>query len=239
MRQPVPYLEARGSLESRLLFGLYPDVLNHPGQERDVLRNLAGSYLYKDLLAYKGVRKPDLLEKLLRALALQVGSEVSYNELSQLLQVDKQTVTNYVDLLEKAFVVIRSSPFSRNLRNEITTSRKVYFYDNGIRNAILGNFSSLALRQDVGALWENFLVSERLKANHYAGRWAQSYFWRTHAQQEIDYVEESDGQLAAFEFKWNSNARARFPKTFGETYGVASQAVITPDSMEEFLDVPV
>lgn len=236
-RQSVPYLEARGSLESRLLFGMYPDVLNHPGEERDVLSNLAGRYLYKDLLAYKGLRKPDLLEKLLRALALQVGSEVSFNELSNLLQVDKQTVANYVDLLEKAFVVFKLSPFSRNLRNEISTSRKVYFYDNGIRNAILGNFSPLSTRADVGALWENFVVGERLKANHYAGRWVQSYFWRTRAQQEIDYVEESDGQLAAFEFKWNPNARVRFPKSFAEAYPVVSQTTVTPDSMEEFLDV--
>jgi hypothetical protein len=236
-RQSVPYLEARGGLESRLLFGMYPDVLNHPGEEREVLRNLASSYLYKDLLAYKGLRKPDLLEKLLRALALQVGSEVSFNELSNLLQVDKQTVATYVDLLEKAFVVFKLPPFSRNLRNEISTSRKVYFYDNGIRNAILGNFSPLSTRADVGALWENFVVSERLKVNHYAGRWVQPYFWRTRAQQEIDYVEESDGQLAAFEFKWNPNARVRFPRTFAETYPVVSQNAVTPDSMEDFLGV--
>lgn len=229
------YWKAQASLDIRLIYGMYPEVINQTGNEEAVLRQITGSYLYKDLLAYQGIRKPDVLSKLLTALALQVGSEVSYNELSNTLRIDRTTIENYISLLEQAFVVFRLQPFSRNLRNEISSSRKIYFYDNGIRNAIISNFNPLALRADVGALWENFLVSERMKAKHYRQGYGQRYFWRTHAQQEIDYIEEYDGQLHAYEFKWNPKAKAKFPKTFKATYPTATTQVITPDNFDDFL----
>lgn len=229
--------QAITGLEQRLLFGMYPDVVTSPGHERELLSNLASSYLYKDILSFGNIRKPELLEKLLQALAFQLGSEVSLNELSSMLQIDRKTVENYIGLLEKAYVIFRLGTYSRNLRNEIASTRKIYFYDNGIRNALVGNFNPLALRQDTGALWENFLVSERMKANHYAQRWfVNSYFWRTKQQQEIDYVEESNGQLSAFEFKWNPKAKVRFPNIFLETYDVKEASFINSENFEAFLN---
>jgi predicted AAA+ superfamily ATPase len=229
------FLEARRQLETRLLYGFYPDVVTNLGDERAILQELSSSYLYKDLLTLGGIRRPELLDKLLVALALQVGSEVSYNELSRLLQIDRATVESYIGLLEKAFIVFRLQPFSRNLRSEISSSRKIYFYDNGIRNAILADFKPLDLRSDVGALWENFLISERQKYLHYSQQWVRSYFWRTHQQQEIDYVEEQDGDFRAFEFKWNPNAKARFPKPFLETYHPILQEVLHRDNFDGFV----
>ena len=182
------FLSVKQTLEARLIYGSYPDVLNHSDEAKEILMNIAGSYLYKDLLALEGIRKPVLLEKLLVALALQMGSEVSYNEIAQTIGSDSKTVEKYIDLLEKCYIVFRLSAFSRNLRTELKKSKKIYFYDNGIRNAILQNFAPLALRADVGALWENFFISERVKANHYQGRYVKSYFWRTTQQQEIDYI---------------------------------------------------
>ena len=157
----VGYTEASAQLEERLIFGMYPDILNHRSEARDVLKQLTSSYLYKDVLSLTGIKKPDLLDKLLKALALQLGSEVSYNELSNMLQIDKATVSKYIDLLEKAFIVFRLNSFSRNQRNEIKNNRKIYFYDNGIRNMIINNLNPLDLRTDKGALWENFLIAER------------------------------------------------------------------------------
>ncbi|GAB3166800.1 ATP-binding protein [Telluribacter humicola] len=229
------YLAARQQLEPRLVYGMYPEVINSLGDEEAVLRQIASSYLYKDLLNYHGIRKPEMLSKLLVALALQVGSEVSYNELANLLRIDRNTVEQYIGLLEQAFVVFRLPPFSRNVRNEISSSRKVYFYDNGIRNAIINNFNPLALRNDTGALWENFLISERMKRNEYAGAYGKRYFWRTHAQQEIDYLEEYGGGLHAYEFKWNPQAKARFSRTFTDAYPDATTQVISRDNFEEFL----
>ncbi len=229
------YLAARQQLDLRLVYGMYPEVVENLGNEQAVLKQLAGSYLYKDLLNYQGIRKPEVLSKLLLALALQVGSEVSYNELSNLLRIDRATVEQYIGLLEQAFVVFRLAPFSRNVRSEISSSRKVYFYDNGIRNAVIDNYNSLSLRNDVGALWENFLISERMKANHYNDAHGKRYFWRTHAQQEIDYLEEYDGRLHAYEFKWNPRAKARFPKTFTNAYPDASVEVISKDNFDDFL----
>ncbi len=231
------FLAARQQLETRLLYGFYPDVVTSIGDERAILQQLSSSYLYKDLLTFGGIRRPELLDKLLIALALQLGNEVSYNELSRTLQIDRATVESYIGLLEKAFIVFRLGPFSRNLRTEISSSRKVYFYDNGIRNAILADFKPLALRGDVGALWENFLVSERQKVLHYSGQWARSYFWRTHQQQEIDYLEEQDGALRAWEFKWNPTAKARFPKPFLDTYQPTQTTVVHRDNFEEFVGV--
>lgn len=168
-------------------------------------------------------------------MALQLGSEVSYNELSNLLGVDRSTVESYINLLEKCFVVFRLDSFSRNIRNEIKKGKKVYFYDNGIRNAVISNFAPLELRTDVGALWENLMVSERVKRNAYTSSFANLYFWRTHEQQEIDLIEEEDGILRAYEFKWNTKAKAKMPKSFAENYQNSIYEVITPDHFWSFL----
>jgi uncharacterized protein len=221
----IGFVKAEQQLEMRLLYGMYPDVINRTSEAFEVLKELVNSYLYKDILAFSTIRKPEILEKLLQALALQMGSEVSYNELSQLLGIDKNTVSNYIDILEKAFVVFRLKSFSRNLRNEIKTNQKIYFYDNGIRNMIIGNFNGLALRQDKGALWENFLISERMKKNSYENRLAKPYFWRTVQQQEIDYVEEVSGTVTAYEIKWNIKAKVKTPKLFNETYNAKTETV--------------
>ena len=229
-------LSARQTLESRLIYGSYPDVLNYQAEARETLTNLTSSYLYKDLLEMEGIRRPALLEKLLVALALQMGSEVSYNELAQTTGSDSKTVEKYIDLLEKCFIIFRLYAFSRNLRNELKKSRKIYFYDNGVRNAVLQNFTPLALRNDTGALWENFFISERLKANHYAGRYVKSYFWRTKSQQEIDYIEEGDGTFRAFELKWNpKRSSTAIPAAFTQAYPVSEAVVITPDNYIEYL----
>lgn len=222
-------------LYQRLVFGMYPEVVMYPEDAKRTLMTLSNSYLLKDLLSYEGIRKPSLLQNLVRAVALQVGNEVSYNELAQLVGVDKATVEKYVDLLEKCFVVFKLPSYSRNLRNEIKKGKKIYFYDNGIRNAVLSNFAMPEYRTDMGALWENFLISERVKRNVYEGNYAQMYFWRTQSQQEINYVEESDGQLKAFEFKWNPKAKATIPKAFTEAYPGSTFEVITPDNYEGFL----
>ncbi len=228
-------VNAQMQLENRLIFGMYPEIITNVGEERERLINLSQSYLYKDILSLKLIRKSDVLQKLLRALALQLGNEVSMNELSQVVGADKATVMSYINLLEKTFVIFRLLPLSRNLRNEISSSRKIYFYDNGIRNAIINNFSPLTLRQDVGALWENFLISERIKVNHYRKRYVNTYFWRTQAQQEIDYIEESDGQFKAFEFKWNERKTSKLPAKFAEAYAPQIFEVINRQNFDSFL----
>lgn len=230
------YLKAKSELNQRILYGMYPDVINHPGDEYDVLIQLSDSYLYKDLLALKGIRKPDLLEKLLQALALQIGNEISYNELSKLLQVDKNTVARYIDLLEKTFVVFSVPSFSKNMRKEISKGKKIYFYDCGIRNAVISNFNTLELRTDKGALWENFLFSERLKSLRYFGKRAKMHFWRTTDQREIDYVETESGSIKAWEMKWNPNAKTHTVSSFKETYGTSVE-ILTPANFNEFLEI--
>lgn len=229
-------VEAARALEQRLLFGSYPDVLNNPGDEPAMLSSLAAGYLYKDILSFGNIRRPEILEKLLQALALQMGNEVSFNELANLLKVNKDTVMNYLDLLEKSFIVFRLSPLSRNLRKEIASSRKVYFYDNGLRNMLINNFNPLELRQDKGALWENFLVSERKKRNLYAAHLHSAFFWRTHDGQEIDYVEDAGGKLSAFEFKWSAARSAKMPRAFAEAYPNADWSVVNQDNFQTFLE---
>ena len=229
-------IAVKQSLESRLIYGSYPDIINHTDEAKELLMNIAGSYLYKDLLALEDIRRPALLEKLLVALALQVGNEVSYNEIAQTVGSDSKTVEKYIDLLEKCYIVFRLGAFSRNLRTELKKSKKIYFYDNGIRNAVIQNFAPLSMRNDAGALWENFFISERIKANEYEGRYAKSYFWRTTQQQEIDYIEESDGQFAVFEMKWNPRKKTTpLPAAFLKTYPVAQEAVVTPENYLEWL----
>ena len=228
--------EEKRLLEQRMIYGLYPEVVTKPGDAKRILVNLANNYLYRDLLEYRGVKKPEVLQKLVRALALQIGSEVSYNELSRTVGVDKATVESYIDLLEKCFVVFRLPAYSSNLRSEIKRGRKIYFYDNGIRNALLSNFAPLELRDDVGMLWENMMVSERIKRNSYSRSYAQMYFWRTQQQQEVDLIEEQDGRLTAFEFKWNTKKKAKLPKTFIDNYPNTDFKVISPDNYVEFVD---
>lgn len=218
LEQHLGYLKASQQLALRLVYGMYPDVINSIGDEEEVLSLLTESYLYKDVLSLTDIKKPEALAKLTRALAYQVGSEVSYAELSNLIDLDAKTVAKYIDLLEQSFVVFRLPSFSRNLRNEIKRNTKIYFYDNGVRNAVIDAFKPLDLRKDVGALWENFLVSERLKKNRYEKRRVSSYFWRTKQKQGIDYIEEHQGDLSAYEFKWSSSKNAKFSATFTNNY---------------------
>lgn len=222
-------------LEQRLLFGHYPEVITSPGQERDVLTQLASSYLYKDIFTFQDLRKPELLDKLLKALALQIGSESSYTKLAEVVGSDVATVQRYIDLLEKTFIIFRLPAYSRNLRTELKKSRKIYFVDCGIRNAIIGDFRPINHRTDIGGLWENFLVSEKRKYNAYNSFYGSTYFWRTVRQQEIDYLEEYDGRLFAYEFKWNSKKRKRLPKPFQTAYPEHEFLNITPDNYQSFL----
>jgi predicted AAA+ superfamily ATPase len=222
-------------LQHRMIFGYYPDIVNNLGDETELLKNLADSYLFKDILMLDGIKKPEKLIKLLQALAFQVGSKVSYNEIGTLVGLDSKTIEKYVDLLEQSFVIFKLNSFSRNLRNELKFSRKIYFYDNGIRNAVINNFSPLAIRQDTGMLWENYLVSERMKRNHYDKNYCNSFFWRTKAQQEVDYLEEKNGKLFAYEFKWNLKKNAKITKTFTSNYPEAEINIITPENYLDFV----
>lgn len=236
LQNQVGFLSATQQLENRIIYGMYPSVLNSLGNEEMVLNELTSAYLYKDILALSGIQKPEVLENLVRALALQCGSEVSLNELASLLNIDKNTVSTYIRLLEQAFVVFRLPSYSTNQRTEIRHGNKVYFYDNGIRNAVIKNFNPLSLRQDVGALWENFMISERVKFLNNNLNHTNSYFWRTTAQQEVDYIEERGGHLSAFELKWKTRKKMRQPKAFATKYD-AQFKLITPDNFWEFLTI--
>ncbi len=230
------FIKAEQQIENRLLYGFYPEVLNNKGKEREILKNLVSSYLYRDILAFSEIRKPEILDNLLLALALQVGSEVNYNELSQIVGINKITIQKYIDILEKGYIVFRLNSFSRNLRNEIKRNRKIYFYDNGLRNMIIGNFNQIKLRTDIGALWENFLISERVKQNAYKDTLTRIYFWRTKQKQEIDFVEEKDGKIFGFEFKWKAKSKMKLPETFIKTYD-AETKVIDRNNFREFVTI--
>jgi len=229
------FLTEKRLLENRMIFGYYPDIALNIGQETKLLKTLASSYLYKDLLTLESIQKPVLLEKILKALALQIGNEVNYSELAQLLNSDKGTIEKYIDLLEKTYIIFRLNGLNRNVRNEIKKGKKIYFYDNGIRNAVLGNFLPLSSRMDTGALWENFLMCERHKYLMNREIDVQRYFWRTTQQQEIDYIEEMNGRLFAFEFKWNLVRKPFLSKTFANAYPDSEFQVINPDNMHQFL----
>lgn len=234
--QSSGYLDLKGLLETRLIYGSYPDILNHANDARELLRMLTDSYLYKDILATDNLRKPDVLDKLLRALAFQVGSEVSYNELAQTVGTDSKTVERYIELLEKCYIIFRLHGLSRNLRNELKKAKKIYFYDNGVRNAVIQQFAPLELRNDAGALWENFFISERVKRNHYQLNYCNTYFWRTKSQLEIDYIEEQNGQMTVFEMKWNpKKANTSIPEAFLKAYDVKETVIITPDNYLDYL----
>lgn len=228
-------VEERRMLERRLVYGSYPEVVNHPGEERETLTNLVSSYLYKDIFSFQDVRKPEIIEQLLQALALQLGSEVSFNELGRLLGLTSITVQRYIDLLEKSYVLFHLRSFSRNARAELKKSRKIYFYDNGVRNAMIGDYKSLDLRADAGALWENYLLSERMKHNSYSVFYGKSYFWRTQQQQEVDYIEDYDGVLHAYEFKWNASKHPRLAATFAKAYPDHTFTVVSPENYMAFL----
>lgn len=228
-------LEENRLLTHRLVYGYYPEVVTNPGEEEERLKLISHSYLYKDVLLWERIHKSDKLVRLLQALAFQIGSQVSYNELGSICGMDAKTVEKYINLLEQAFVVFRLPSFSRNLRNELKSSRKIYFYDNGIRNAVINNFNPVGLRNDTGFLWENYLVSERQKYNAYNQLNKNSFFWRTVNQQELDLIEEFGGQIHAYEFKWNSRKTVKLTKTFQNAYPEASFNVITPKNIHEFL----
>lgn len=227
-------LETNRLLETRLIFGLYPEAVTKPGEVKETLRNIYKNYLYKDALEFQGLKNPELLEKLLAALALQIGQEVSYTELASLLGVDQKTVASYIRLLELAFVIFRLPPLSRNLRKEISKSRKIYFWDTGVRNAVINNFNALSIRSDVGQLWENFLISERAKRNEIYGLAPNRYFWRTWTKQEVDYVEEEGGKFFGFEIKWAA-MKGREPKGWRGTYPQASWQVVNREQYLDFL----
>ena len=230
------YVSERSLLEHRMIYGYYPEVVkNDVSNAEKILNDLTEGLMYKDLLTLDQLRKPSLIVKLLQAIALQVGSEVRYHEVAQLIGVNSLTVERYLDLLEQTFVLFRLPSLSRNARNEIKKGRKIYFYDNGIRNSIIKNFSPLNLRPDTGALWENFLLAERMKRNIYSDYYANTYFWRTTTQQEIDYVEEYQGKLHAFEFKWRAKKKVRFPKSFLEAYPGSETYSIDQNSFEAFV----
>lgn len=224
-------INGKDNLKNCLIFGSYPDVVNHPERMKKTLMELTESYLYKDVLELEGIRKSSVVEKLLVALALQVGSEVSYSELGRTIGLDSKTVEKYVDILEKCYVIFKLPSFSRNIRTELTKSKKIYFWDNGVRNAILQNFAPIEFRQDEGALWENYFIAERMKYNHYEGKYVRTYFWRTTEKQEIDYIEEEDGALHLFELKWNpKKSNTKFPNLFIEKYQPQSTVVVTPEN---------
>lgn len=214
----VGYVKSLQQLDLRLVYGMYPEIIVHPSEEKERLKQLVDSYLYNDLLAFSSIKKPDVLEKLLKALAFQMGSEVSLNELAQLLNVDKNTVASYIQILEKGYVIFTLSGYSKNLRNELKFAKKIYFWDNGVRNTIINNFNPIEMRNDKGELWENFIISERMKKNNYENPFVKSYFWRTTSQQEIDYIELENEQLTAFEIKTNENAKIRKFEKFKEAY---------------------
>lgn len=230
-------VEEKRLLHHRMIYGYYPEVVLHPGQEEDRLKELSNSYLYKDILTWERIRKPDKMERLLQAIAFQVGNEVAYHELGQITGLDNQTTEKYVDLLEKAYIIFRLGSLSRNLRNELKKSRKIYFYDNGLRNAVINQFNPITLRSDVGALWENFMISERVKWLANRRMHVNQYFWRTHAGQEIDYIEERNEKMNAYEFKWTHAAKHVIPSAYLKAYPSATAEVVTPGNMDSFLRV--
>jgi len=228
-------IDERRLLPHRLVFGYYPEIVLNFGNEKIILKELINSYLYKDILKWDRIRKPDKIVKLLQALAFQVGHLVSYNELGQICGLDSKTIEQYIVLLEQSYIIFRLSAFRRNLRNELKNSRKIYFWDNGLRNALISNFNPIELRNDIGALWENFIISERVKMINYNDLWVNYWFWRTQQQQEIDYIEEADGKISAFEFKWNPVAKTNRMNTFLEAYPNSSIKIIDRENFEDFL----
>ncbi len=230
---------ADANLDNFLRLGMYPCIYGMSEDDaRDELENLVNGYLYKDILAFENIKRSDQILKLLQCLALQVGSEVSFNELSNKLEINANTVKKYIDLLEKCYVIFTLPAFSRNLRNEIAgnRTRKIFFYDVGIRNALLGIYQSMDLRNDVGGIWENFCIVECMKKAQREGRRCRSYFWRNYEGREIDYIEEEDGKLKTYEFKYSPNKKAKLPSDFKEAYNVSDLTVINKENWLEHLE---
>lgn len=228
-------LEEKRLLHHRLLYGYYPEIVTSQGDEQALLKQLANSYLYKDILTWERIQKPDKLEKLVQALAFQMTQQISYNELARLCGLNAETVEKYINLLEKAFIVFRLAAFSRNLRNELKKSYKIYFYDNGLRNAVINQFNPVGLRNDMGQLWENWFITERMKFLNNHQKHASRFFWRTLAQQEVDYIEDADGKITAFECKWSAKAKGRISRAFTNGYPKAVTHIINPENAEIFL----
>ncbi len=227
--------EEQRLLSHRLIYGYYPEIVTSPGSEEELLTVITNSLLYKDILSLDNIKKPAALEKLVQSLAFQVGSEVSISELSQQASIDFHTTERYLDLLKKAFIIFELRSLSRNLRNEIKKSKKFYFFDNGIRNAVIRQFQSIEYRNDIGALWENHLVSERQKRNQNHSFDCNTYFWRTHAQQEIDYIEEYNAKIEAFEFKYNPKKKPKFPASFTKAYDVKNTTTVNRNNHLDFV----
>jgi len=228
-------LEEKRLLHHRLVYGYYPEIITSPGNEQALLKQLANSYLYKDILTWERIQKPDKLEKLVQALSFQTAQLISYNELGQLCGLNSETVEKYINLLEKAFIVFRLPAFSRNLRNELKKSYKIYFYDNGLRNAVINQFNPVNLRNDTGQLWENWFISERMKFLNNTQQHVSRFFWRTLAQQEVDYIEDTNGTITAFECKWNAKAKGGVSRAFSNAYSKAITHIVHPENADEFL----
>lgn len=228
-------LEENRQLHHRLVFGSYPEIVTANDQLEKRLRTLVDRYLYKDILLWSGLKKPEKIIDLLKALAYQVGHEVSYNELGNRIGLKNDTVEHYIQILEQTFIIFKLTSYSTNQRKELRKGKKIYFIDNGLRNALIGDYRMAEIRQDIGALFENYMVSELWKKNSYEGSFGRFYFWRTADQQEIDVVVEKNGTLHAFEIKWNEKAKARLSKTFSNTYPNHSFSIITPKNMADFL----
>lgn len=230
-------IETRSRLEERLVLGSYPELQQHTGRNDKIkyIQGLVNSYLIRDILTFERLKKPDKIVKLLRLIAFQVGKEVSLPELGSQLGIDKNTVEKYLDLLTKVFILYNFKAFSRNPRKEISKSSRWYFYDNGIRNALIANVNPLELRNDQGDLWENYLVSERLKYQSYKGILVNNYFWRTYTQQEVDWVEEREGKVYGYEFKWNPKKIKDAPSLWKKLYPNAKFKTITPDNYLDFI----
>jgi len=226
--------ELEQELPFHLVFGCYPELSLKKNMAEMLLSNLTQQYLYKDVLVWKDIRKPELLDKLLKLLAYQMGSEVSIHELSNQLNVKSDTVENYIDLLEKSFVVYRLKSYTTNQRKEVSKMSKILFWDNGVRNAIIGNFNDLSIRTDQGALFENFIISERVKMNAWLSPSTKSFFWRNYNKNEVDYVELNKKELSGYEIKWNTQKKFKVSKAFTNLYPNASTSVITPHSFANF-----
>ncbi|HBS88869.1 MAG: ATPase [Bacteroidetes bacterium GWF2_38_335] len=223
------------ALESRLIFGSYPEVISNPGNETAVLSEIVDSYLFKDIFSNNKIKKSDKMVRLIQALAFQTGQLVSYNELSNLTGLNHETVERYIDLLEQSFVLFRVSPYSSNPRNELKNLRKIFFFDNGVRNTLINNFNKPDLRNDIGQLWENYIISERVKFLNNEKINTKIYFWRNHNRQEIDLVEQNGSSLDAYEIKWKTTSKYRFPDSFVEKYKPKTTSVISRDNYESFI----
>lgn len=228
-------IEEISHLDQRLIFGCYPEIITNPGKETELLKLLSESYLYKDILNLDKIRKPVLISKIIKALALQIGNEVNFNEIAQIAECDRGTVEKYIDILEKAFIIFQIPAYSKNARNEIKKNKKIYFLDNGIRNAVINNFTDIENRMDKGHLWENYIISERYKYLKNNSKDKNLYFWRTTQHQEIDLIEEDGNEIIAYEIKYNKNAKYKFPKTFTANYPEAETKLITPANFDSIL----